>query len=334
MWSIQSSAISCVSSPTVFTWNPTAGRTFCPSPRPIYLGRRRAKVHQSERTLGRHSRPPKLPAGCQRGSRATCLRLSSHVSRDKELDKSISANDGASSNTPQALRGQRHLPRLAVHSKCVEYLGSPPVTQTRCFRLDAHPSRGRRDSKTNPKCRLVTGLRSQGNCHSRSFSLSLSDWHGPSRLGRRPNASHGWPGSFHRVWGSPSSPRRPPKLVWYSATSPRLRPRPLWSFPIGLLKPGITLPSKPPQIWSSSRESPGTGPITRKIALTSSSPGGREESSSSTPGPRSFLPSKLYGRCHQIWTLPRRMQRCPPPRQRTSYLHSGPRIVTVHDCPA
>jgi hypothetical protein len=37
----------------------------------------------------------------------------------KELDKSISANDGASSNPPQALRVQRHFPRLAVHSKCL-----------------------------------------------------------------------------------------------------------------------------------------------------------------------------------------------------------------------
>jgi hypothetical protein len=115
---------------------------------------------------------------------------------------SISTNDGASSNPPQALRGQRHLPRLAVHSKCVEYLGRPPLTQTRCFRLDAHPSRGCRYSNTYPKSCLVASLRSQGNCHSRSFSLSLSDWHGPSRPGRPPNASHGWPKSVAIEYGA------------------------------------------------------------------------------------------------------------------------------------
>jgi hypothetical protein len=106
----------------------TASRTLCPSPMPIYPGRRKTKVHQSGRTLGRHYRPPKLPACCSRRSRATYLRLSSNVSRKKELDKSISANDGASPDPPQALRGQWHLPRLAVHSKCVQYLGRPPVT--------------------------------------------------------------------------------------------------------------------------------------------------------------------------------------------------------------
>jgi hypothetical protein len=65
--------------------NKTAGRALCPSPRPLYPGRRGAKIHQSERTPGHHSRPPKLPAGCPRCLRASFLQLSSHVSRYKEL---------------------------------------------------------------------------------------------------------------------------------------------------------------------------------------------------------------------------------------------------------
>jgi hypothetical protein len=172
------------------------------------------------------------------------------------------------------------------------------------------------------KSSLITSLRSQGNCHSRSLSLSLTDWHKHPRPGRFANATHEWPNSM--VFEHGAHPRHPyarPSGSGYSATSLWPRPRPLWSFLIGLLKPGITLHSKPPQLRSFSRDSPGTGPVTRKLALTSSRPGGREYYSSSTSGPRSLLPSKLYGRLQQIWTLPRRLQRCAPYFKRISCLH-------------
>jgi hypothetical protein len=129
------------------------------------------------------------PDGCPRCSREHCLRLASHDSRHKELGKLMSANDGASSNPPQACKDN-------VISLGLQYIPSVLniwVTQTRCVRLDAHPSCGCRYLKTYPKYRLVSGLRAQGNCHSQILSLLLTDWHRHPRPGRFPNDTHGWP---------------------------------------------------------------------------------------------------------------------------------------------
>jgi hypothetical protein len=144
---------------------------------------------------------------------------------------------------------------------------------------------------------------SQGNCPSRSSPLSLADWHRHPRPGRLTNSIHGWPDSMVIEYGA--HPRHHnARPSWFGTPPPRsgsVRGRCHSRLAcLSLVSP--CTPSRcsygPPR---GSHLAPGPS---RKLSLSSSRPGGLEYSSSFTPGHWSLRTSRIYGRRHQIWSLP------------------------------